>query len=79
VTTIITSFEQEGFPKYSRARKKTQRMASALMFLERYHKHVDKFLSHIVQVTGEETWVSVVKVETKEQSKPWMHTHSDIQ
>jgi hypothetical protein len=33
-------------------------------FLERYHKD------------GAETWVSFVNVETKEQSKQWMHTHS---
>jgi hypothetical protein len=28
------------------------------------------------QVTGDETWVSVVNVETKEQSKQWMHAYS---
>jgi hypothetical protein len=54
----------------------TQRMASALTFLERYHKDGDKFLNHIVRVTGDETWVSFVNLETKEQSKQWMHTHS---
>jgi hypothetical protein len=27
-------------------------------------------------VTGDETWVSFVNVETKEQSKQWMRTHS---
>jgi hypothetical protein len=26
--------------------------------------------------TGDKTWVSFVNVETKEQSKQWMHTHS---
>jgi hypothetical protein len=51
-------------------------MASALTFLEQYHKDGDKFLNHIVRVTGDETWVSSVNVETKEQSKQWMHTHS---
>jgi hypothetical protein len=45
-------------------------MVSALTFLEQYHK------DHIVQVTGDGTWVSCVNVETKEQSKQWMHTHS---
>jgi hypothetical protein len=45
-------------------------------FLERYHKDGDEFLSCILQVTGEETWVSFVSVETKQQSKQWMHTHS---
>jgi hypothetical protein len=37
-------------------------------FLERYHKDDDEFLNHIVRVTGDETWVSFVNVETKEQS-----------
>jgi hypothetical protein len=49
-------------------------MASALTFLERYHKDGDEFLNHIVRVTGDETWASFVTVETKEQSKQWMHT-----
>jgi hypothetical protein len=31
---------------------------------------------HIVQVTGDETWVSFVNFETQMQSKQWMHTHS---
>jgi hypothetical protein len=57
---------------------KMQRMASSLTstFLERYHKDGDEFLNHIVRVTVDETWVSFVNVETKEQSKQWMHTHS---
>jgi hypothetical protein len=37
-------------------------------FLERYHKDGDEFLKHIVQVTDDETWISFVNVETKEQS-----------
>jgi hypothetical protein len=32
--------------------------------------------SIILRVTGDETWVSFVNVETKEQSKQWMHIHS---
>jgi hypothetical protein len=32
--------------------------------LERYHKDGDEFLNHIVQVTGDETWVSFVNFET---------------
>jgi acyl-CoA thioesterase len=27
-------------------------------------------------VTSDETWVSFMNIETKEQSKQWMHTHS---
>jgi hypothetical protein len=52
---------------------KTLRMASALTSLERYHQDGNKFLNRII--TGDETWVSFVNVETKEQSKQWMHTH----
>jgi hypothetical protein len=51
-------------------------MASALTSLEQYHKDGSEFLNHIVRVTGDETWVSFVNVETKEQSKQWMHPHS---
>jgi alpha-amylase/alpha-mannosidase (GH57 family) len=45
-------------------------------FLERYYKDGYEFLNHIVRVTGDETWVSFVNVESKEQSKQWMHTRS---
>jgi hypothetical protein len=44
-------------------------MASALTSLERCHKDGDEFLSHIVRITGDETRVSFVNVETKEQPK----------
>jgi hypothetical protein len=54
---------------------KTQRMALALTLLERYHTDGDEFPNHIIQVTGDETWVSFVNIETKEQSKQWIHTH----
>jgi hypothetical protein len=54
---------------------KKQIMASALTPLETYHKVGDDFLNHIVQVTGDETRVSSVNVETKEQSTQWMQTH----
>jgi hypothetical protein len=40
------------------------------------HKDGDEFLDHIVQVTADETWFSFENVETKEQYKHWMHTHS---
>jgi hypothetical protein len=48
---------------------KMQRMALALSFLKRYHKDGDGFHNHIIRITGDETWVSFVNVETKEQSK----------
>jgi hypothetical protein len=37
-------------------------------FLEQIHTDGDEFLSYIV--TGDETWVQFVNLETKEQSKP---------
>jgi hypothetical protein len=37
---------------------KMQGMASALTFLEQYHKNGNEFLIHIIRVTGDETWVS---------------------
>jgi hypothetical protein len=48
---------------------KTQRMAAALTFSERYHKDGDEFLIHIVRVTRDETWISFLNVETKDQTK----------
>jgi hypothetical protein len=51
------------------------KMHMTLTFLERYHKNGDESVSRIIQVTGGETWVSFVNVETKEQSKQWIHTH----
>jgi hypothetical protein len=62
-------------PKMLMGAYKMQRMAPAFTFLEQYHKECDKFLNHIVRVTGDETWVSLVNAETKEQSKQWIHTH----
>jgi hypothetical protein len=29
-----------------------------------------------IHTSGDETWVSIVNVETKVKSKQWMHTHS---
>jgi hypothetical protein len=49
-------------------------MVSALTFLDRYHKYGDEFLNHII--IGDETWVSFVNDETKEQPMQWMHRHS---
>jgi hypothetical protein len=37
-------------------------------FLDRYYKDGYEFLNHIVQVTGDETWVSFMNAETKAQS-----------
>jgi hypothetical protein len=48
---------------------KTQRKALASTSLEQYHKDGDEFLYHIVRATSDETWVSFVNAETKEQSK----------
>jgi hypothetical protein len=33
------------------------------------HKDCDEFLNHIIQVTGDDSWVSLMNVETKEQLK----------
>jgi len=40
----------------------------------RYHKERDDILSHIV--TGDETWVSHITPESKQQSLHWKHTGS---
>jgi hypothetical protein len=49
---------------------KTQKMAWAFVdFLEWYHKDGDQFLSHIIQVTGNETWISFVNAENQRAVK----------
>jgi hypothetical protein len=50
--------------------------SSALTPLEGYHKGGNELLSHVVQVTGNEIWVSFVDVKTIQQSKQSMHTYS---
>jgi hypothetical protein len=55
---------------------KTQRIASALTFFERYHKGGYEILIHVVRVTGDETWVSFANFESKEsQSSERTHIH----
>ena len=51
---------------------KQQHVACALTFLMHYHKEGDGMLSHIV--TGDETWVSHITIESKHQSLHWKHT-----
>jgi preprotein translocase subunit SecE len=55
--------------------KNTKNGSDFCTLLQRYHKDVNEFLSHITWVTGDETWVSFVNVETKEQSMQWIHIH----
>jgi hypothetical protein len=55
---------------------KKQRIVSVLAFSQWYYKDGDEFLNHIVRVTGDETRVSFVNVESKEQSTQWVYTHS---
>jgi hypothetical protein len=61
-------------PKMLRDEHKDKRLASALTFLTRYHEEGDEMLSHIV--TGDETWVSHITPESKQQSLQWKHTAS---
>jgi hypothetical protein len=53
---------------------KTKRMGAALNFLVRYHDEGDEFLNHIV--TGDETWISHVTPDNKQQSMQWQHSAS---
>lgn len=53
---------------------KTQRLGSALTFLTRYSEEGIEFLNQIV--TGDETWVSHVTPESKQQSMEWRHSGS---
>jgi len=59
-------------PKMLTEEHKKRHVACALTFLMRYHKEEDCMLSHIV--TGDETWVSYITPESKQQSLHWEHT-----
>jgi len=61
-------------PKNLTPEHKMKRMGSALSFLGHYEKDGDEFLTHII--TGDETWVSHVTPESKQQSMQWHHTSS---
>jgi hypothetical protein len=74
--TVRRKFCARGVPKMLTGAHKLQRMASALTFFEWCHKDGNEIFSHIMIITGNKTWASFVNVETKEQSKQWMHTHS---
>jgi hypothetical protein len=41
----------------------------AFDFLEQYHQDGNAFFNNIVCVTGDETWLSIVNVETKRAFK----------
>jgi hypothetical protein len=58
------------------AHRCAQNTASALALLEQYHKNGNNFFNNTVRVTHNETLVSFVNVEIKEQPKKWMHTHT---
>jgi hypothetical protein len=52
---------------------KTKKMASAYFIAI---PQGWRCISHIVRVTGNETWVSLVNVETEQQPMQWIHIHS---
>jgi len=61
-------------PKMLTEEHKKQRVACALTFLMHYHKEGDGMLSHIM--TGDETWVSHITPESKQQLLHWKRTGS---
>lgn len=69
------SFQWAGFQICSRVHPNAEN-GFGTAFLKQYHKDGDQFLSHIVWVTRDKTWVSIVNSETKEQVGQWMHTYS---
>jgi len=64
-------------PKMLTEEHKKQHVACALTFVMRFHKEGDGMLSHIV--TEDETWVSHITPESKQQSLHWKHTGSQMQ
>ncbi|GBN93628.1 Serine/threonine-protein kinase BRSK1, partial [Araneus ventricosus] len=54
---------------------KTKRLGSVLTFLTRYSEEGNEFLHKIV--TGDETWVSHVTPESKQQSMEWKRSNQN--
>jgi hypothetical protein len=73
---VIISFAQDGFRKCSRVRRKHREWLRLLQIFRAIPQRDDEFFNHNIRVTGDETSVSLVNSETKEQSKQWKHTHS---
>ncbi|GBN88872.1 hypothetical protein AVEN_204777-1 [Araneus ventricosus] len=61
-------------PKLLTGDHRNNRFKCSLNFLTRYNEEADAMLSWIV--TGDETWVSHVTPESKQQSMKCRHTHS---
>jgi hypothetical protein len=76
ITVRLRYHKFSWYRKCSREHTKRRKWLRLWLFLERYRKDGDQFLNHIVRVTGDETWVSFLNVETKDHSKQWMHTRS---
>jgi hypothetical protein len=68
-------FWSRSIPKMLRCGLENQRMASALTLYSDITTAVTNFC-HISRVTGDQSWVPIVTLETKEKSEQWMHTHS---
>jgi hypothetical protein len=81
ISTIFTHCSLQDHHSYARlsqvlckmgsenAHECAQNADNGFDFSEWYHKDGNEFLNYIVQVTGDETSVSFVSVETKKQSK----------
>jgi hypothetical protein len=61
-------------PKMLTDDHKSKHMGAALNFLVWYHNEGDEFLNHTV--TGDETCISHVTPENKQQSMQWQHSAS---
>jgi hypothetical protein len=63
-----------GCPRCSKKEHKKQHAACGFTFLMPYHKEGDNMLNHTL--TGNETWVSHITPESKQQSLQWKCTGS---
>ncbi|GFX54399.1 histone-lysine N-methyltransferase SETMAR [Trichonephila clavipes] len=61
-------------PKRLTDEHKTKRLGTALSFLEPYSNKGYDFLSHLIK--DDETWLSYVTPESKQQSMEWRHSSS---
>ncbi|GFY23999.1 histone-lysine N-methyltransferase SETMAR [Trichonephila clavipes] len=63
-------------PRLLTVEHKYKRFSISLDFLLRYEEELDGMLSPIA--TGDETWVSHITAESKQQSMEWRHISSSV-
>lgn len=68
-------FSARWVPKQLSSVHKARRMEIAHSFLSPHEEEGEEFLDKII--SGDETWISFINVETEKALKQWMHPHTE--